>query len=248
MGVDAGAWIEASNEVTARKLVSRMRQAVASGEEHWLLALLTTIRYWPLASEQVGDRRYSYLIGGEAFDWLLLAERLCDELQGLVPQEESEDLLFHEWLPLDMTEDEFRGLLGASKYRAHLNFMYGVRVEEALQLAVQEEVYKERLSRIWENGHVDDEACSRIYGATRRDLFATFRLENHLEAAEITSIAQLKEFTYWLFRYRLKQADPARVASDTRKGLGLLRQLEARRQQFRDLRYDMRSEARRPMG
>jgi hypothetical protein len=33
----------------------------------------------------------------------------------------------------------------------------------------------------------------------------------------------MKEFTYWLFKYRLKHGDPARVASDTKKALEWLR-------------------------
>jgi hypothetical protein len=213
----------------AQAIIAEMRETVAAGQEHWLIGLLEAIGRWPLAQEQVGDRTYSYLIGGEAFDWLLLAERLCDELEGLIPHEESEALLFHRRLPLELREEDLRHHLGTAKYRAHLNFLYGVRVEEALQLAVQEEVHKERLSRIWENGHVDDEVCRRIYGATRAELLQAFRSQHSPCATDYMSLAELTEFTYWLFRHRLNYADPARVASDTRKGLALLQQLEARR-------------------
>lgn len=37
------------------------------------------------------------------------------------------------------------------------------------------------------------------------------------------TIDQLQEFTYWLFKYRLKNCDKERVASDTRKGVEYLR-------------------------
>jgi len=211
----------------ALEIIAEMREAVAAGKTPWLVAVLEAIGRWPLAQEQVEDRMYSYLIGGEAFDWLLLAERLCDELGSLIPLEECEALLFHGRLPLELTEDEFRRYLGAAKYRAHLNFMYGVRVEEALQLTVQEEIHKERRStNIWENGQVDDEVCRRIYGATRSELLLEFRGQDGPPAH--LSLPELTEFTYWLFRYRLRYADPARVASDTRKGLVLLERLEAR--------------------
>ena len=40
------------------------------------------------------------------------------------------------------------------------------------------------------------------------------------------SLAEAREFTYWLFKYRLRYCDPARVASDTRRALGMLRRLE----------------------
>ena len=215
----------------SQHLTAELREAVASGRQHWFAAVLAAIRQWSLAEEQVDGRRYRYLIGGEAFDWLLLAERLCEELKGVVPQEECEALLFHGCLPLELSEEEFRRLIGPAKYRAHLNFVYGVRVEEALQLAVEEEVHKERLTRVWENGHVDDEACRRVYGASRGELLAACRQERDLPPIDRLSLCELKEFTYWLFKHRLRNADPARMASDTRKGLARLAQLEARRRQ-----------------
>jgi len=211
----------------AQEIIAEMREAVAAGKAHWLVAVLEAIGSWPLSQEQVEGHTYSYLVGGEAFDWLLLAERLCDELEGLIPPEECEALLFHGRLPLELTEDNFRRYLGPTKYRAHLNFLYGVRVEEALQLTVQEDVHKER-SSIRENGQVDDEVCRRIYGATRSELLQAFRGQDTPSGPAHLSLAELTEFTYWLFRYRLRYADPARVASDTRKGLALLERLEAR--------------------
>ena len=214
----------------AQAIIAEMRETVAAGQEHWLIGLLEAIGRWPLAQEQVGDRTYSYLIGGEAFDWLLLAERLCEELQTLIPEDECEELLFFGWLPPELTEGGFRRHLGAAKYRAHLNFLYGVRVEQALQVAVQEEVHKERLSRIWENGHVDDEVCRCIYGGTRAELLQAFRSQQALAPSGSISLGELTEFTYWLFRYRVRCADPAKVASDTRKGLALLQRLEGRGQ------------------
>ena len=38
--------------------------------------------------------------------------------------------------------------------------------------------------------------------------------------------SDLKEFTYWLHKLRIKLWDPARVASDTRKAIRRLDQLE----------------------
>ena len=40
-----------------------------------------------------------------------------------------------------------------------------------------------------------------------------------------TDLTELKEFTYWLFKRRVRSSEPARVASDTRKGLARLRLL-----------------------
>jgi hypothetical protein len=244
----------------AARIVAELKRTVAAGETHWFLALMQAVRDWPLPQETIGDRTYRYLVGGEAFDWLLLAERLCDEIEDLIPDDEREALLFHGRLPEEMDDNDVERLLGA-KHRAHLNFVYGVRVEEALQFAVTQEVHKERFaSRIWErNGHLDDDAFQRLYGDTRVELFAEFlskpsvkpektsrhaRPEVSKERAEHNghdsendglgltqniSLADLTEFTYWLFRRRVSGSEPARVASDTRKGVAMLQRLEALR-------------------
>jgi hypothetical protein len=240
----------------SRRIIADLKRAVRAGETHWFFALMQAVREWPLPQETIGGRTYRYLVGGEAFDWLLLAERLCDEIEDLIPVDEREALLFYGRLPEDVDENDVDRLLGA-KHRAHLNFVYGVRVEEALQLAVANEVHKERFaSRVWEkNGLADDEVFQRLYGATRGELFAEYHEAGHKRAKETPgaarpgapkqgaegnrangasevlniSLADLTEFTYWLFRRRVSASEPARVASDTRKGVAMLQRLEALR-------------------
>jgi hypothetical protein len=214
-------------QAEAQAIIERLRATLASGEADWFGALMTAVRQWPLPIEQVGDRTYRYLVGGEAFDWLLLAERVAPELAGYAPEEELEALLFNEQLPGETTEADFEQLLGA-KYKAHLNFVYGCRVEAAVQMAVGEEIRKERhASRIWEqNGRTDDEAFQRIYGREFSELVAEFGASTDFADGEAISLAGLSEWRYWLFQYRVRYCDPAKVASDTRKGLALLQRLE----------------------
>ncbi len=208
-------------------LLARLRASVESAERHWFIAVLEGVGQWPLSEEEVNGRNYRYLLGGEAFDWLLLAERLCDTISDITPDDERETLVMHGSYPTEVSEEEFRRLLGPAKHRAHLNFLYGVQVEEALQLGVAQEVHKERLCQVWENGHVDEEVCRRIYGATREELFGRFRSGRDLSGDRI-SLDDLHEFTYWLFKHRVNNSDPARVASDTRKGLAMLSQMRRR--------------------
>jgi len=212
--------------VEAQRLIGEMRDSVESGDQHWFHALLHTIRNWPLSSETKDERDFHYLVGGEAFDWLLLAERLCDEMTDLIPEAEAEALLFHEQLPVETDEADFEAMLGA-KYKPHLNFVYGVRVEAALQFAVQEEVRKELAAgRVWDkNGQVEDEAFQRIYGKQSAELLAEFKTSAG-NNSEWLSLAELSEWHYWLFQYRFKNCDPAKVASDTRKGLSMLQALD----------------------
>ena len=202
--------------------IRHLEQAIASGQ-HWYIALLEAIGLWDSAEETRNGYTYHYLISGQAFDWLLLAERLCGVVDGLLPDDEKTDLLFHDKPPLKLPPEKFRELLGNAKYHQYLNYFYGITVEEALILAVQEEVRKER----WASGDCKEkdttnEAYRRIYGTTKAVLLRRFRREQGYPQLKSTNLSELKEFTYWLFKYRLKQCDKARVASDTKKALNWL--------------------------
>ena len=209
-----------STELTTadNRAISHLKQAIAGGK-HWYIALLEAIALWSSAEESYQGRRYRYLIDGEAFDWLLLAERLCREVESLLPEEEKLSLLFHGQPPVKLSAERFKKLIGG-KYHQYLNYFYGVTVEEALLQAVQEEVRKERrISGYAGEQNLANEAYRRIYGATRAILLKRFRREKRYPQLKSASLAELKEFSYWLFKYRLKQCDKARVASDTKKAL-----------------------------
>ena len=203
--------------------IRHLQQAIAGGK-HWYIALLESMGRWASAEEVHNDRTYQYLIGGEAFDWLLLAERLCETVDGLLPEGEKDTLLFYGRPPLSLSAGEVRELIGSSKYGQYLNYFYGVTVEGALLLAVQEDIDKER--RVLGYRSQDepaDEAYRRIYNAARVALLKRFRQERDCPQLKSITLTGLKEFTYWLFKYRLKQCEKARIASDTRKALGYLK-------------------------
>ena len=200
-----------------------LEQAIISGK-HWYIALLEAIGLWTGAEETYNGCHYRYLIAGEAFDWLLLAERLCEIVDGLLPGDEKTALLFYGKPPLDLTIDKFKELIGSSKYHQYLNYFYGITTEEALIRAVQEEVRKEKRTLGLNKEHdYDSEVYQRIYGATKAVLLKRFRRENGYPQLKSISLTELKEFTYWLFKYRLKHCDKARVASDTKKALNQLK-------------------------
>ena len=211
----------------APEALVEFRQALADGDD-WFTALLGAIGRWDTPEEEVDGRQYRYLIGGEAFDWLLLAERLCDAVDGAIPAGEREALLLFGRPPRELAEEEFKHAIGDAKHRAHLNYLYGITVEEALQLAVEGEVLKQRQSCVWTGDEsVEQQMFQRIYGRGCDELLADFREERSLPPADEISYSELREFTYWLFKYRVSQSDPARVASDTRKALAQVSELEA---------------------
>lgn len=211
----------------ARQAISHLRSELASGK-HWYVALLEAVAYWDLEEEVYQGRYFRYLLGGEAFDWYLLAERLLGEIAGSVPPEEAEALLFSGKPPLELQEEEIRRLMGYPKYRAYLNYLYGITVEEALLLAVEREVRKERRSRVSkEDLDLEEEVYIRVYGRAFSQLFVEFCHQKGYHLGDTVPFHCIKEFTYWLFKHRIQNSHKARLASDTRKGLDELRRQRA---------------------
>jgi len=204
--------------------IRHLEQEIAGGR-HWYIALLEAMGMWGSAVESHNEMIYRYLIQGEAFDWLLLAERLCESVDGLLPVDEKEALLFQARPPVRLGPEEVEALIGRSKYRQYLNYFYGVTVEQALLMAVEEEVLKERrVSGFNKDADVSDEAYRRIYGDTKQALLRCFRKEAGYPQKKSTTLAEMKELAYWLFKYRVEQCEHAKVASDTRKALEYLKQ------------------------
>jgi hypothetical protein len=207
--------------------IDHMRSALGEDSD-WAKALVESMALWTAPSETYRGRSYNYFIAGEAFDWLTLAERLCDEVADLLPRPEIEDLLFTGRLPASFDRAKMRNILGVDKYRGYLNFYYGVTVEEALHLAAELEVLKRYASNgVQYKDDCSEEAFRKIYGSFKSDLLAAFRQEHPAPEANSTDLRESKEFTYWLFKYRLTRSDKARIASDTRKGLQQLESMRA---------------------
>ena len=222
--------IEPSGETAIAQAVPEailhLRTALAAGAP-WRQALLEALGRWTLPEETFEGRKYRYLLLGEAFDWQLLAERLCAAVDGAIPAEEKERFLFSGQIPNTVDEEQFRDCLGPSKYRAYMNFRYGVVLEEALQLVAEEEVRKVHLSRSYaDTDELTEESYTHLYQKPRSELLKTFQKETKKDRRRNLSLSDLKEFTYWLHKRRINLWDPARVASDTKKAIKRLDLLE----------------------
>ena len=134
--------------------IKYLKNGLKAGRD-WPTCMLESMALWTSPEDLYRGRRVSYFIAGEAFDWILLAERMCNAVGGLVPQEDKEELLFNGRLPTYFDTSNIRDLLGVEKYRGYLNFYYGITVEEALLLATELEVQKHHES----NGASYQAAC-----------------------------------------------------------------------------------------
>ena len=218
--VDAPYKNGSSEPLTASKIVEGFLDDVRGGQ-NWFLALLNAVSVWTAPNEKWNARQYTYVIAGEAFDWLLLAERLTEAAGELIPEGEATRLLFEGRAPVHINAELFRRAIGHGKHAAHLNFLYGIVVEEALQQANIEEVAKAQQNLGAREKFLEDEAMTRLYGGPIGDLRTEFRLASGRggNAAVRSSLDEYKAFTYWLFKRRVSKSDPARLASDTRKGI-----------------------------
>ncbi|MBT3942972.1 MAG: hypothetical protein HOC77_10670 [Chloroflexi bacterium] len=245
--------VEAGDAITAEaaatdpeELLQQFRIAASNPDGNWHMALIETIALWPLASEEIDGRNFVYLLAGEAFDWRTLAERILCAPDLPVSEEEREELLLDSALPAGLKEEEFRRLIGFAKGAGFLNYFYGVTVEQAIQLAVEEQVRKRRYARGFApDDFAADVSYEVLYGATRDDLITEFTGETGTRVSRQSrgperaagNLGNVDQFTYWLFQRRFKNADPARIASDTRKGLELLERMrlaEARKNSDED--------------
>ena len=202
------------------RAIRHLKAEIQAGKS-WYPALLEAIRLWRSPEEEYNGERYLYLIGGQAFDWLRLSERLCDEIKDMVPEDELAGLLFFDRPPVSLTEAEFKQVLGPSKYRAYLNYLYGVLVEQALLLASIYEVRKASIVPL----KPEEEAARayrRVYHAELADLLDAFQKEMKYPHRKSLTLTEMKEFTYWLFKYRVKTSEKSRIASDTKKALALM--------------------------
>jgi hypothetical protein len=123
-------------------------------------AVLLSIPHAPAeaAANQPDDVVHIFFSSGCSACWPYVEEVLMpslragggevkSEIHDYTLPEERERLLFTGRLPEEIDSDRLEKLLGFAKHRAYMNYWYGVVVEEAIQLAVEEEVHKEQCSR-----------------------------------------------------------------------------------------------------
>ena len=214
------------------EVIGRLR-AAAGYTEDWHIALLQAVGEWSQPEEYAAGRYWRYVIGGEALDWLTLAQRLVIEIGEAAPAAEVEALLFRGQLPGRVSAERFRRLIGPYRYTAHLNFQYGVVVEEALQLVAEEAIRKSRYALCYgDSEDIVEEAFRHLYGETRAALLAEFAADTGGQwgggSSDRLALTGWQELTYRLFKRRVRRWHPARVASDTRRGLARLRELRSR--------------------
>ncbi len=186
----------------------------------WVESLLYAICEWTVSSETIEGTYHQYLILGEGLDWLALANRLCSQVKDAIPDNELNDLVMYGVFPQRFETDRFKELIGPIKYGFYLNYWYGVVVEEAIQNAIERDIRKRHLALCYQDSeNLFDLVYERLYGETKEELLSKFGSETGVASTNDMTVTRMKEFTYWLHKIRINKWDPARVASDTKRGL-----------------------------
>ena len=204
---------------SSEELIHILKNSIKNGT-YWPQALIQTMAAWSLPNETFKGKKYIYLIDGECFNMLLLAERLMLELKDLISDTDIENLLFKSEFPSDFDLSTLKYEIGITKYRGHVNFFYGVVVEEILQYTVEREIEK----RFYSNGIGDiknlaDETFQQLYKSKFDDLYVQFCIDTSKTQNRKSYFDEYIQFTYWLFKYRVNISDGAKIASDTKKAL-----------------------------
>ncbi len=214
---------------TLMQLINRLNLHIQEPGTDWRRAVIETVGKWQLTEKNMQGDEVKYLVAGEAFDWKRLALRVCGEIPQTLPLDQA-----IEWL---MTPDPCGGippqdmmrLIGSERYRAHLNYYYGVIVERTLQVAVEIELMKRLEHSVGiacENG-LTDAVFINLYDDKEAHLLSLFKGNDDDCNGGVVSIpiVEYDEFTYWLFKRRLAISDKARLASDTKKGIDQLERM-----------------------
>ncbi len=215
-----------------QRLLSKLFIDVSTDPPNWKLSVLNAVAEWPVASETVDGEQFQYIIGGEAFNWKRLAERLVIHLETRETTKPSQSEI-REWLHSDhvfggFDEAQFRRALGVERWRGHLNYFYGVHLEQCLFTAVQNRIYRRRFARGMSlTDDAADEAYVGLYNDDEAVLWERFLEEaspdgTSLENDDGRPLSLDDDFTYWLFKRRIDSSHPAQVAYETQHGLEML--------------------------
>ena len=221
----------ATNEFDVASALEDLSRRVDSDAAGWRGHIFDAISRWRLPSERVADEEYVYIVGGEAFNWRRLAERLAWHIALQLPEDVEDEM--QDWLEdADMfgglEESEFRRLLGHEKWRGYLNYFYGVVLERCLFVHAGNAIGKDRVGRGRSvNDDVLDEAFFALYEAEESDLWAEFAVASGLgdHSGAARSMALEDEFTYWLFKRRIGSTYQIHVAHEVRHGLRMFERL-----------------------
>tara|TARA_Y100000590_G_scaffold117723_1_gene134641 strand:+ start:45709 stop:46464 length:756 start_codon:yes stop_codon:yes gene_type:complete len=203
----------------------------------WQVNILNEISGWDFSNKK--QEHLEYLIFGEALDWKLLAEIISYNKNGFI------DDKLYKWLnfsdPLGgFNHLQIKEFTNQKVYDSIISFYYGVIVERSLIIDTQEKYYKKNIGAgIPPNEDFCDNVFTDLYNLTysnlREDYNKNFSFNRNNKSAFF--LYDENKFTYWLFKIRILNSQPEKLASDTKRGLDRL--LNIKNNHFKKISNDI---------
>ena len=198
------------------KLIQELRNEVSRGE-NWQKSIAQYIGLWTEKEEFYRGYKYIYLIDDEALDWLTLTERLVSSIKSYITKEEYNYVSTSGLLPDKDIYKYIKETIPKKKLSQMRNFYYGIIIENL--------IYHYKILEYQKNTIVvednDQKFYEEIYNKPIEVLYEMFYKEKKTINKNKLNFHELKLFSYWLFKYRLKHSDKTKMAHETNTALKL---------------------------
>ena len=198
------------------KLIQELRNEVSQGE-NWQKSVAKYIGLWNEKEEFYRGYKYIYLIDDEALDWLNLTERLVSSIKSYITKEEYNYVSTSGLLPDQEIYNYIKKTIPKKKLSQMRNFYYGIIIENL--------IYNYKILEYQKNTIVvednDQKFYEEIYNKPIEVLYEMFYKEKKTINKNKLNFHELKLFSYWLFKYRLKHSDKTKMAHETNTALKL---------------------------
>jgi len=214
---------DSSNKLSLQKKINELNNNFDS-DESLIHTFLKIIGHWPLKSEIIDGIEYQYWINDEAFNWYLLASRIIFSVKDEQNIKKLDHFLSIEHFLPGSDQRIIINLFPPDKYRAHLNFIYGVILEEVIICFNEMEKNKDVLNQF----NVTDSinlVYLNLYGMNYTEFIRLFEFETKNKLDQFDTLDSYYNFLYWSWKYRLKKSTPEKIAYDSQSGINFLMNL-----------------------
>ena len=214
---------DTSEKLSLKKYINQLNDSFDS-DELLVETFMKIIGQWPLKSENFDNIEYQYWVNDEAFNWHLLASRLIFSITETTNKQILNELLHSTYLLPGSDQGKIINLFPPDKYRAHLNFIYGVVLEEVIICFNEMEKHKDVINQ-FHASDVINAVYLDLYGYNFSEFIRIYEFEKKIKLDKFDSLYSHYDFLYWSWKYRLKKSTPEKIAYDSQSGINFLMNL-----------------------
>lgn len=200
-------------------LIQELKSKIENGI-NWEKAVVDCISDWDINEEFYRGYKYKYWINNEAFDWMTLTERLGSAIKSYLNKKKYHELIFTGLLPNKSSYEYMKKVISKNKLSQMRNFYYGIIIEDLIYIQKSQQYLKNSLNDI-----NDYDGYEEIYGKNINLLFQQFAKNIKFTKQSTINLYTYKEFIYWLFKFRIKNSEKTKVASDTNLSIKLAKNI-----------------------